>query len=321
MFRKTKVGQLKNNSMASWNSVLTVSIILGITLINNSYAQRDSTVIDSSIQSTELPDSLNLTESDSLPVPYVLDRIITNDAFQVGEKLTFVVRYGIIKAGEATMEVEGIVPIGDREAYKVVSKARSARTFDLFFKVRDQVESWIDTRGMFSWKFNKLLREGGYKFDLLVDYDQLYGKANVKSIRYEDAEPLEIRDQNEKIIEIPPYVLDILASFYYVRTQDLELGMPLYLTNHDNEKIYDLKVIIQRREVIKVKAGKFRSIMVQPVLRGDAIFKQKGELRVWLSDDEYKIPIQMKSAVFIGKITTELKKIEGIPLPLPSQLK
>jgi hypothetical protein len=70
-----------------------------------------------------------------------------------------------------------------------------------------------------------------------------------------------------------------------------------------------------------VKAGKFRCIVVKPELRGDAIFQQKGELWVWVSDDQYKIPVQMKSAVFIGSITTELKEIEGIPLPLPSQLK
>ena len=294
--------------------------MIWISLTSASYAQKDSTVIDTSEHPPQPLDSLDLIKPDADTLPYVLDRVIPNQAFQVGEKLTFVVRYGFIKAGEATMEVEGIVPIADREAYKIVSKAKSSRTFDIFFKVRDQVESWLDTQGIFSWKFNKSLREGGFKFDLKVEYDQLYGKANVKSIRYEDSEPLQIRDQNEKIVEIPPYVLDILASFYYVRTQRLRLGRPLYLTNHDNEKIYDLKVIVQKREVIKVKAGKFRCIMVQPQLRGDAIFKQKGELWVWVSDDQYKIPIQMKSAVFIGKITTELKKIEGIPLPLPAQL-
>jgi len=267
---------------------------------------------------------MDSTEKDSSVVdslPYVIDRVIPNEAFDVGEKLTFVVRYGIIKAGEATMEVESIVPIGDRQAYKIVSKAKSARTFDLFFKVRDQVESWVDTQGIFSWKFNKFLREGGFKFDLRVEYDQLYGKANIQSIRYEDDEPLRIRDQNEKEVIIPPYVLDILASFYYVRTQNLRVGRPIYITNHDNEKVYDLKVIIQKREVIEVDAGKFRCIMVQPQLLGDAIFQQKGELWVWLTDDQYKIPVQMKSAVFIGSITTELKKIEGIPLPLPAQIK
>jgi hypothetical protein len=282
---------------------------------------------------SEIPDSTEVTSNqdtttapnnDSLIIPpQQLDRVINNNAFHVGEKLSFNVRYGFIKAGEATMEVKGKVPIGDREAYEIISTANSTGTFDFFFKVRDRVESYIDTQGLFSWKFNKKLREGSYKFDLLVDYDQYNGKALVDMIRYNDNDDdsLTIRKQENFTVDIPPYVLDILAAFYYVRTQKLRIGMPIYLSNHDNKKVYDLRVIVQKRETIKVKAGKFRCIMVQPQLRGEAIFKQKGELWVWLSDDKYKIPVQMKSAVFVGSITTELTKIEGIKLPLPSQIK
>ena len=277
---------------------------------NTNIAQDTTTVLNS--------DSSIIT-TDSLP--YSLNRVINNNAFQVGEKLTFKVRYGVIKAGEATMEVKDKVPIGNREAYEIISTARSTGTFDFFFKVRDRVESYIDTQGLFSWKFNKKLREGSYKFDLLVDYDQYNGKALIDMIRYNDDEPLTIDKKENFTVKIPPYVLDILAAFYYVRTQKLRLGIPIYLTNHDNKKVYDLRVIVQKRETIKVKAGKFKCIMVQPQLRGEAIFKQKGELWVWLSDDQYKIPVQMKSAVFVGSITTELTKIEGINLPLPSQVK
>ncbi|MEJ2536650.1 MAG: DUF3108 domain-containing protein [Calditrichia bacterium] len=260
----------------------------------------------------------------NLSIEFKLTQLSSNNnAFHVGEKLSFNVRYGFIKAGEATMEVKGKVPIGDREAYEIISTANSTGTFDFFFKVRDRVESYIDTKGLFSWKFNKKLREGSYKFDLLVDYDQYNGKALVDMIRYNDNDDdsLTIRKQENFTVDIPPYVLDILAAFYYVRTQKLRIGMPIYLSNHDNKKVYDLRVIVQKRETIKVKAGKFRCIMVQPQLRGEAIFKQKGELWVWLSDDKYKIPVQMKSAVFVGSITTELTKIEGIKLPLPSQIK
>ncbi len=285
------------------------SLILNTrTLFSNDNVGRPG---DSSLTVTSVKDT----------ILYSLNRIVPNNAFQVGEKLTFVVRYGVIKAGEATMTVQEIAPVGDRSAYKIVSTAKSAKTFDLIFKVRDRVESWVDTQGIFSWKFNKMLREGSYKFDLLVDYEQHMGIANVQSIRYHDHEPLEIKKREQFTMNIPPYVLDILASFYYVRTQDIQVGMPLYLTNHDNKKVYDLKVIVQKKEIIEVRAGKFRCIIVQPVLMGEAIFKQKGELWVWLSDDQYKIPIQMKSAVFVGSITTELTKIEGVPLPLPSQIR
>lgn len=267
----------------------------------------------------KLKDTTDFITSDTLP--YNLNRTIPNHAFGVGEKLTFKVRYGFIKAGEASMEIRRKVPIADREAFEIVSTAKSARTFDFFFKVRDRVESYIDTQGIFSWKFKKQLREGSYKFDLIVNYDQYNGKADVSMIRYHNEEPLKIKKKENFSIDIPRYVLDILAAFYYIRTQKLRIGVPIYMTNHDNKKVYNLRVLIQKREVIDVKAGKFRCIMVQPQLRGEAIFKQKGKLWVWLTDDEYKIPVQMKSAVFVGNITTELTKIEGIKLPLPSQIK
>ncbi len=250
-----------------------------------------------------------------------LDRVIENNAFTVGEKLTFIVRYGIIKAGEATMSIQDTLSVRNRKAYRMITTARSAKTFDLFFKVRDKIESWIDSKGIFSWRYHKQLREGSYKFDLLVDYNQWLGKAKIESIRYHNEEPLRIKNQESFDLAIPPYVLDVLAAFYYVRTQDFEVGMPLYMINHDNKKLYNLKVIVQKREIKKVKVGKFHAVKVQPVLRGEAIFKQKGQLWIWLTDDQYKIPIQMKSAVFVGSITTELVKIEGLPLPLPSQVK
>ncbi|MEJ2636276.1 MAG: DUF3108 domain-containing protein [Calditrichia bacterium] len=272
------------------------------------------------------PDSVNIDSAATSASDTVntrkLDRVVSNSAFKVGEKLSFKVRYGFIKAGEASMEVKDIVPLGNREAYKIVSTARSTGTFDIFFKVRDLVESYIDTKGLYSLKFNKKLREGSYKFDLLVDYKQDSGKAQVNMIRFHDGdEPLKVKEKKEFEIDTPPYVLDILASFYYVRTQKLRVGMPLYIMNHDNKKIYDLKVLVQKRETIKVDAGKFKCIVVQPVLRGESIFKQKGKLWVWLTDDQYKIPVQMKSAVLVGSITTELTGIEGVPLPLPSQVK
>lgn len=254
--------------------------------------------------------------------PRRLDRIIPNKAFDVGEKLSFDIKWKFITAGHATMEVQNKVMVHDSfPAYQIVSTAQSTRTIDMFFKVRDKVESILDSRGIFSWGFKKSLREGAYKFDLFVDYDQIYGKANIEMIRYHNDEPLRIRKKEEFELAVPKYVIDILGSFYYVRTQRLRVGDPLYITNHDNKSIYKLKVIIQRREQIKVKAGKFNCIVVQPQLKGDAIFKQKGKLWVWMTDDYLKIPVQMKSKAFIGSVVTELTKIEGIEKPITARVK
>ncbi len=311
-----------NHRTRYFNLFVLVAILMVMIIQGPSLFAGTNQAMTPAIES-DTSDSLNFVDSSTNNSPaYQLNRQVPNSAFRVGEKLSFVIRYGFIKAGNAEMQVEGIVPLDDREAYRIVSTARSNGTFDVFFKVRDRVESYIDTRGLYSLRFNKMLREGSYKFDLLVDYDQPDGKANVQMIRYDDDnDSLQVKKKEDFEVAIPPYVLDILASFYFVRTQKLRLGMPLYITNHDNKKVYDLKVLIQKRETIKVKAGKFRCVVVEPVLKGESIFQQKGKLWVWLSDDQYKIPVQMKSAVFVGNITTELTDIEGIRLPLPSQVK
>jgi len=319
-----------NLKKSRWLIIFLTPFVL--LFLNYDFAEidRDTVNIDDGLEDSIdvlIPDSLMVADSAIVDTigeasPQRLDRFIPNHAFDVGEKLTFDVRYGFITAGHATMEVQDKIMVRDSfPAYRIVSTARSTKTFDLFFKVRDSVESVLDSRGIFSWGFKKSLREGAYKFDLFVDYNQLYGKANIEMIRYHNDEPLRIRKKEEFELTVPKYVIDILGAFYYVRTQRLRVGDPIYITNHDNKNIYKLKVIIQRREQIKVKAGKFNCIVVQPQLKGDAIFKQKGKLWVWLTDDELKIPVQMKSKAFIGSIVTELTKIEGIEKPITARVK
>ncbi len=293
-----------------------IGIIVFLAIIN-SYWLGHSGVSEEALPQQETPDSV---ASDSLPRK--LDRVVPNNAFGVGEKLTFIIRYGFIKAGYATMAVPEEVTVRDSfPSYRIISRARSTKGFDLVFKVRDSVESIVDKRGFFSWRFTKKLREGSYKFDLFVEYDQLFGKAYIRSIRYENDEPLRIREKKEAVVPIPKYVLDVLAAFYYVRTQDLEPGEPIYLVSNDHEKNYPLKVLVLKREVKKVKAGTFRTIKVEPQLRGEALFKQKGRIWIWLTDDDRKMPVLMKSKVLIGSITTELIHYEGLKGPLKAKIK
>ena len=75
-----------------------------------------------------------------------------------------------------------------------------------------------------------------------------------------------------------------------------------------------------KREVIETDAGNFVCFLVEPLLKGEGIFKQKGRLKVWLTDDKFKIPVQMTSEVVVGHITTELEEISGIDERIPSRL-
>ncbi len=243
----------------------------------------------------------------------------SNLPFRAGEDLTFKIRYGFIRAGTAHMRILG------RETYKgipaihIQTVAASARAFNWIYKVHDVVNVMVRATDLLPLYFEKKLREGTYKADLFVRYDRSDSLALVEFIRYK--KDMSVRKHEKYPIKIPANVFDVLSAFYYIRTQPLVVGKSFYITSHERKKIYDLEIKVYKKEIISTDAGKFRCLAIEPLLKGEGIFKQKGRLKIWLTDDRYKIPVQMTSAVAVGHITTELTKMAGVPEYIPARIK
>jgi hypothetical protein len=228
-------------------------------------------------------------------------RVIENKAFQVGEKLEYRIRYGPIVAGNSRLSIPELVLYNGHPAYKIVSEAWSNSFFSNFYKVDDRVESITDARGIFSWYFKKRLREGSFKQDIEIRYDQ------ENQLTFVEGDTL----------KVTPFVHDVLAAMYYVRTQELAPGDTLYLDHQDNRKLYPLKIVVHAREKVKVKAGKFDCLVVEPFLREPGLFRQRGTLLIHMTDDHRKIPVKMTSQIYVSKfnlgaVVAELEKMEGV---------
>jgi len=256
-------------------------------------------------------DSLSFVRQDTL-VP-------GSAAIKLGEDLTFKIRYGFIKAGIAHMRIKGISNRFDKPLLHIQTTAKNIPAFGWIYTVDDVVNAYVDPRTLIPWYYEKKLREGTYKADLRVHYQHKDSTARVEFIRYK--KDMTIRKQKSYPVKIPANVFDVLSAFYYIRTQPLEVGKSLMLSSHSQKKVYDLEVKIHRKEKIKVGAGTFRTVVVEPLLKGEGVFKQKGRLLIWLTDDELKIPVQMTSAVTIGHITSELIDISGIDRVIPARIK
>lgn len=212
--------------------------------------------------------------------------------FGAGEKLVFSVQYGLITAGEATLEIRNIAVIHGRPCYRIVSNARTNDFFSKFYRVRDRYESYMDTTELYSLRYEKHLREGKYKNDDVVDFDQARHRATYK----------------DKVVPIPPRTQDVLSALYYVRTLPLKVGQSISVANHTDGKNYPLVIKVLRREHVKVDAGEFDCLVVEPLLLGPGVFTQRGRLTVWLTDDEYRLPVLMRSKVAIGHVAAILKE-------------
>lgn len=138
-------------------------------------------------------------------------REVENKAFTHGEKLTFRVYYhslltGKVTAGEAKLEVkQKAVSKNGRDTYHIVGSGQSKGAFNLFFKVDDRFESFVDRQAMIPWYFIRRTREGGYKKDDEVTFRQNNGLAISRNA----------------VKRIPENTQDILSVFYYARTLDI----------------------------------------------------------------------------------------------------
>ena len=226
-------------------------------------------------------------------------RKLENNAFIEGEKLTFEVKYGFVTAGIAEMAIPKIKRLAGRDVYNVIFHVNTVPAFDPFFMVRDRYETYIDVEGLFPWRFEQHIREGGYKRDFSAFFDQRKGVAKTSEGTY----------------EIPLYVNDIVSAFYITRTFDfrgMKEGDKFHLENFYKDKVYPLDVIYHGKERISVEAGTFDCIIVEPLVVEGGLFKNEGNIIIWLTDDELKIPVKVKTKVLIGSIDSELIGYEGL---------
>ena len=209
--------------------------------------------------------------------------------FAPGEDLTFGVKYGVVRAGDARLAVEaGKSP----DLYRLLSTAKSSRFFDTFFPVDDRVVSDWSPSLRVPMHFEKRSREGKYRKDVSYRFDHDRGIALYANGRRE---------------KISPGTQDVLSAFYLMRTHKLVPGTTFEIPNHADGKNYELVVKVHERETVTVPAGRFACVVVEPLLRTSGLFKQEGRLLIWVTDDARHMPVLMKSKIAVGSIVAELE--------------
>ncbi len=218
--------------------------------------------------------------------------------FGVGESIRYTIQYGIVTAGFATMEIVSTSTVAGRTAYHVGSEARTNKTMDVFFKVRDVNESWIDTQSLCSLQFRQDIKEGRYTRRVETVYDH-----PARHFVYK-----KWRKGNESVVEgpIPPFVHDVLSSLYFLRTQPLEVGKDFALDANSGATTWPLSVHVLSRETVRVPAGRYDCFHLEPILAGDGIFQASGQLEVWVTEAPPHIPVLLRSKVMVGAFDAEM---------------
>jgi hypothetical protein len=219
-----------------------------------------------------------------------------NHAFGVGERLKFAVQYLGITAGYATLSLPDYLMQNGRPCLHVVAEAKTQVLFDPVFKVRDRLETFVDFDYLVPWRFEKHVQEGGFRTNATYLYDQ-------------DRHHAVAVEDHGKDVTVPAQVQDELSCFYSYRTLPLQPGsddwIPVVADDMNN---YQVEVKVLRHEHVKVLAGEFDCIVVEPVYKFAGVFQHKGKVLIWLTDDDRHVPVMIKAKIFIGSIDIILQE-------------
>jgi hypothetical protein len=211
--------------------------------------------------------------------------------FSLGERLGYEVRFGKLRVGEGIMEVIDVETIRGRDAWHTRFRIRGGIPF---YRVDDMLESWIDQEAFHSLRFVQDLEEGG----------------RVRERRYEMfPERSTFREGDGEEEPSVAHPLDDGAFLYFVRTLPLEVGQTYTFDRYFRPDRNPVVVKVLARETIRVPAGTYHTLVIQPIIKSRGVFSERGEARIWLSDDPQRIMVQMKTKTKIGSLNLYLRSV------------
>jgi hypothetical protein len=220
--------------------------------------------------------------------------------FAPGERMEYDVKFGALKVGNAHMEVVGLDHIRGRPAWHTAFWVRGG-TF--LYRVNDVYESWMDAETLSSLRFVQDLEEGRN------DTERRFEIYPERAIFIQTSKK---PTQEEKSVSQP---LDDGSFLYFIRTLPLVVGQTYDFARYFRPDRNPVRIRVLRKERIRVPAGTFDAIVLQPIIKTKGIFSENGHAEVWLSDDDKRIVLQLKSKLSFGSLNLYLKSYSPSPNP------
>ncbi|RZK48235.1 MAG: DUF3108 domain-containing protein [Pedobacter sp.] len=226
-------------------------------------------------------------------------------AFQEGEVLKYKLKYGFITAAEATIKVMASdLKFDNKPTYKLTVDAQTSGTFDVFYKVRDHYDSYIDQKDLTPYFYQENIREASYR---RTDKARFYqeGKKVVA---------------NKGTFTTPTtQTFDLVSAYYFSRSLDiskLKIGDEFKLNYFLGDEISQLEIAYVGKETIKTKLGNIRCLKFSPSIKPGRIFKKDSKLYLWITDDGNRVPVKAEVEILVGSVTLEIKSAEGLKYPI-----
>ena len=226
-------------------------------------------------------------------------------AFTEGEVLQYKLKYGFITAAEATIKVQASdLKFDNKPTYRLVVDAQTSGTFDIFYKIRDHYDSYIDQTALTPYFYQENIREASYR-------------RTDKARFYQDSKKVVA---NRGTFNTPTtQTFDLVSAYYFARSLDiakLKAGDKFKLNYFLGDEISALEIEYIGKEMVKSKLGNIRCLKFSPSIKPGRIFKKDSRLYLWITDDGNRVPVKAEVEILVGSVTMEIKSATGLKYPI-----
>ena len=219
--------------------------------------------------------------------------------FPHAQTLTYEADWRLLPAGTVTMHLEAAGPL-----QHITITAATLGSISLLYRVNDRFESVFDRTTGCSQSLSKVTEEGRRRVNTDIRFDYLQHKQLLSE------KNLVRGNAKQASGPLPACATDILSAIFYIASQPLNPGESFNFQLADALRVVNVALKSEARESIKVPAGLFNTIRVQPT--ADAgVTRNRGQIWLWYSDDPRHIPVQIKARLFWGTLTFRLTSIEN----------
>ncbi len=264
--------------------------------------ERYSTLSDGSFE-TQLPLPANEAIPPGSPEMMKALKHYEGLPFDVGERIQYLVTYLGIKGGTAEVTVRHPVKWGNSWAQRVTAEVKSASWYRWVVEIHDALEAvFLPLKAFQPARFYINQLEGSFRQTKLIHFD-----SQTKEVIQKEKRP--DRDLKEKRFPLTDRAKDAIGALYHFRTEvnarqgkDRSFGFDVFTS----EKIWAAKAKLLRTEVKKVEGFSYDTDVYALDTQFGGLLQQEGDVRIWLTRDNRRLPVYVQANVQFGYIEVNL---------------
>src|SRR2546423_5480863 len=213
--------------------------------------------------------------------------------YRVGERLTYDVSFAqFVSAAHVELLVAGRGRYFERDGIQLRAHVETSGVVNVaLLGINNDYTTFIDATSGLPYRAQRVVREAGRTSEASSDYNQPAGTAAI---------PAKLQAGEF------PGTFDLLSAVYRLRAMPLSEGSAFSITVRNDAQEYQADVRIISRALIKTNVGSFNTL----VAKVNAKNSHLDNVRVYLSEDQWHVPVLITAKHSDGEIRAELAASE-----------